>query len=137
MRFVPATESAGLTSKPQSGSANDLASVSWAGACFLDYDGDGKPDIFLADNGPQGGMALYHNLGGGKFEDVTRKAGLDPTVHAIGCTAGDYDNDGFTDLAVSIKDRILLLHNEKNGTFKDVTEAAGITPVDDKNSISA
>ena len=39
-------------------------------------------------------MALYHNLGDGKFEDVTRKAGLDPTLHAIGCTAGDYDNDG-------------------------------------------
>ena len=52
-----------------------------AGACFLDYDGDGKPDIFLPDNGPQGGMALYHNLGNGKFEDVTKKAGLDPSVH--------------------------------------------------------
>ena len=70
-------------------------------------------------------MALYHNLGAGKFEDVTKKAGLDPTVHAIGCTAGDYDNDGATDLAVSLNGRILLLHNEKNGTFKDVTEAAG------------
>ena len=48
-------------------------------------------------------MALYHNLGNGKFEDVTKKAGLDPTVHAIGCTAGDYDNDGATDLAVSLE----------------------------------
>ena len=48
-------------------------------------------------------MALYHNLGNGKFEDVTKKAGLDPSVHAIGCTAGDYDNDGATDLAVSLQ----------------------------------
>ena len=71
-------------------------------------------------------MALYHNLGNGKFEDVTKKAGLDPSVHAIGCTAGDYDNDGATDLAVSLNGRVLLLHNEKNGTFKDVTDAAGI-----------
>ena len=71
-------------------------------------------------------MSLYHNLGNGKFEDVTKKAGLDPTLHAIGCTAGDYDNDGATDLAVSLNGRVLLLHNEKNGTFKDVTEAAGI-----------
>ena len=48
-------------------------------------------------------MALYHNAGNGKFEDVTKKAGLDPSLHAIGCTAGDYDNDGATDLAVSLK----------------------------------
>ena len=64
--------------------------------------------------------------GGGKFEDITKKAGLDPSLHGIGCTVGDYDNDGAPDLAVSFKDRVLLLHNEKNGTFKDVTEAAGI-----------
>ena len=47
-------------------------------------------------------MALYHNLGNGKFEEVTKKAGLDSSIHAIGCTAGDYDNDGATDLAVSL-----------------------------------
>jgi tetratricopeptide (TPR) repeat protein len=126
VRFVPVTESAGLASKPSSGSATDMASFLGPGACVLDYDGDGKPDIFLPDNGPQGGMGLYHNLGNGKFEDVTKKAGLDPSIHAIGCTAGDYDNDGATDLAVSMKGRVLLLHNEKNGTFKDVTAPAGI-----------
>jgi len=126
VRFVPVTESAGLTSRPSSGPATDLASFLGPGACFLDYDGDGKSDIFLPDNGPQGGMALYHNLGNGKFEDVTKKAGLDPSVHAIGCTAGDYDNDGATDLAISDANRLILLHNEKDGSFKDATEAAGI-----------
>jgi tetratricopeptide (TPR) repeat protein len=127
VRFVAVTDQAGLVSKPSSaGAAPDVASSLGPGACFLDYDGDGKPDIFLADNGPQGGMALYHNAGNGKFEDVTKKAGLDRGVHAIGCTAGDYDNDGFIDLAVSTSDRILLLHNEKDGTFKDMTAAAGI-----------
>jgi len=125
VRFVPVTDVAGLTSKPAAGPAADLAAFLGPGARFLDYDGDGKPDLFLPDNGPQGGMALYHNVGG-KFEDVTKKAGLDPAIHAIGCTAGDYDNDGATDLAVSLRDRVLLLHNEKSGTFKDVTEAAGI-----------
>ena len=80
----------------------------------------------MADDGREGGLGLYHNLGNGKFEDVTRKAGLDPALDAISCTAGDYDNDGATDLAVSSKERVLLLHNEKNGTFKDVTEVAGI-----------
>ncbi len=126
VRFVPVTDSAGLASKPSSAPASDLASFLGPGACFLDYDGDGKPDLFLADNGPEGGMALYHNLGNGKFEDVTKEAGLDSSFHAIGCTAGDYDNDGATDLAVSLNGRVLLLHNEKNGTFKDVTDAAGI-----------
>jgi tetratricopeptide (TPR) repeat protein len=124
--FVVATDVAGLTSKPVAGPATNLASFLGPGACFLDYDGDGKPDIFLPDNGRQGGMALYHNTGAGKFEDVTGKAGLDPSAHAIGCTAGDYDNDGATDLAVSLNGRVLLLHNQKNGTFKDVTEIAGI-----------
>ncbi|MGH9501748.1 MAG: FG-GAP-like repeat-containing protein [Terriglobales bacterium] len=128
VRFVPASESAGLASKASPAAGNDLASFLGPGACFLDYDGDGKPDLFLPDNGPGGGMALYHNLGGGKFEDVTKKAGLDPSLHAIGCTAGDYDNDGAADLVVSLADRILLLHNQKDGTFKDVTAAAGITP---------
>jgi tetratricopeptide (TPR) repeat protein len=126
VRFVDVTEQAGLTSKPVPDTAHDVASFLGPGACFLDYDGDGKVDLFLADNGTQGGMALYHNLGSGKFEDVTKKAGLNSALHAIGCTAADYDNDGFTDLAVSLNGRVLLLHNEKNGTFKDVTDAAGI-----------
>jgi tetratricopeptide (TPR) repeat protein len=126
VRFVATTESTGLVSKPSSGGSSGLASFLGPGACFFDYDGDGKPDLFLPDNGPDGGMALYHNLGGGEFEEVTKKAGLDSSLHAIGCTAGDYDNDGATDLAVSLNDRVLLLHNEKNGTFKDMAEAAGI-----------
>jgi tetratricopeptide (TPR) repeat protein len=126
VRFVPTTEQAGLMSKTAASPTNDLASFLAPGACFIDYDGDDKPDLFLPDNGPQGGLALYHNLGGGKFEDITKKAGLDPSLHGIGCTVGDYDNDGAPDLAVSFKDRVLLLHNEKNGAFKDVTEAAGL-----------
>jgi tetratricopeptide (TPR) repeat protein len=127
VRFVAVTESAGLASKSAAGAATDRAAYWGPGACVLDYDGDGKPDIFLPDKGPQGGMALYHNLGNGTFEDVTKKTGLDSSLHAIGCTAGDYDNDGATDLAVSLNGRVLLLHNEKNGTFKDASSAAGLT----------
>ena len=126
VQFVDVTKEAGLVSKNSTVDANGLASFVGPGACFLDYDEDGRLDIFVADGGPEGGLGLYHNLGKGKFEDVTKKAGLDPNVHGIGCTAGDYDNDGATDLAVSFDGRIQLLHNEKNGTFKDVTEAAGI-----------
>ncbi|HZR59148.1 MAG TPA: FG-GAP-like repeat-containing protein [Terriglobales bacterium] len=126
VKFVDVTEAAGLLTQTVSGGGKDPASYLGPGACFFDYDGDGKPDIFLPGNGPQRGLALYHNLGNGKFEDVTNKAGLDPTQHGIGCTAGDYDNDGATDLVSTFKGHIVLLHNEKNGTFKDVTAAAGI-----------
>ncbi len=131
VKFVDVIAQAGIVSKPKR-AINIIKDLSpGPGACFLDYDGDGKLDILLTDNGPQGGMALYRNLGNGKFEDVTRQAGLDPAVRATSCTAGDYDNDGFTDIAL-VAGKLILLHNEKNGTFKDVTEAAGI-----KNASSA
>jgi Flp pilus assembly protein TadD len=130
VRFVDMTKEAGLIAKPQDEITTREGFFAWQygpGACFLDYDGDGKIDLFVANNGAQGGMGLYHNLGGGRFEEVTTSAGLDPSLHSSGCTAGDYDNDGFEDLALSVNEyRVVLLHNEKNGTFKDVAEASGI-----------
>jgi len=130
VQFVEVTKEAGIVSRPQPLGAltREAASQFGPGACFLDYDGDGRIDLLVMDNGPQGGVGLYHNLGN-KFEEVTRTAGIDPTLRGLGCTAGDYDNDGWQDLALSLYDsKISLLHNEKNGTFKDVTEAAGIKP---------
>jgi tetratricopeptide (TPR) repeat protein len=125
VKFVDVTKEAGIVSRPGAETASGARYLG-PGACFLDYDNDGNIDLLLPDNGTEGSMSLYHNLGNGKFEDVTKKAGLDHYGPAISCTAGDYDNDGFTDLAVSLGNRVLLLHNEKNGTFKDVTEQAGI-----------
>ena len=100
------------------------------GACFLDYDNDGRIDLLLP-SGPNGRLSLFHNRGDGSFEDVTKQSGLPPDT-GVACTAGDYDNDGYADLAVStwgahFKEQLLLLHNEKNGTFKDVTKTAGIS----------
>ena len=69
---------------------------------------------------------LYHNLGNGKFEDVTKKAGLDPPFTRSAAPPATTTTTAATDLAVSLNGRVLLLHNEKNGTFKDVTDAAGI-----------
>jgi tetratricopeptide (TPR) repeat protein len=126
VKFVDVTKEAGIVTKGTPQDPNDPNTDVRDGACFLDFDGDGKIDLLLAEGGPQGGLGLYHNLGGGKFEEVTKKAGLDLDVHATGCTAGDYDNDGFTDLVLTVAGRVVLLHNEKNGTFKDVTAAAGI-----------
>jgi hypothetical protein len=65
-------------------------------ATWSDYDGDGKPDVFLAnDFSPP---ILFHNLGNGKFEDVTAKQGVNEARFGMGATWGDYDGDGRPDL---------------------------------------
>src|SRR5205807_5770888 len=120
------TKEAGIVSRPDEDQPPGMWPVTGTGACFLDFDADGRLDLFLPNNGPQGGMALYRNLGAGKFEDVTKKAGLNPALHGVGCTIGDYDNDGLPDLAFTNKGRVVLMHNEKEGTFKDVTALSGI-----------
>ncbi|HWG57705.1 MAG TPA: FG-GAP-like repeat-containing protein [Candidatus Acidoferrales bacterium] len=113
------------TSKTQPNSARSLADFLGSGACVLDYNGDGKPDIFVGDADGKGDAALYRNLGAGKFSDATRQAKLS-VKGALGCAVGDYDNDGHPDLAISSPGGIALYHNEANGTFADATEKTGI-----------
>ena len=101
------------------------------GACFLDYDGDGKPDLFLVSGAADGTSKLLHNVGGGHFADVTQAAGLALSGSGMGCAAGDFDNDGHTDLAVCLSDGVHLLRNKSDGKsgdakFEDVTQAVGI-----------
>lgn len=96
-----------------------------AGACFFDYDGDGKPDVFLVASGT-GNSRLLRNAGGGRFEDVTERSGLTGVGAGRGCAAGDFDNDGRTDLAVCEASGIRLFHNGDDGKFVDVTEKLGI-----------
>jgi Flp pilus assembly protein TadD len=97
-----------------------------AGACLFDYDGDGKTDLFLVSAATDGTSRLLHNLGNGKFADVTKESGPEVTASGLGCAAGDFDNDGHTDLAVCFADGVRLFHNNGNGKFEDVTEKVGI-----------
>ncbi len=124
VRFTDVTATAGLSGI--GAKTNDVTAD--VAACWLDFDNDGNPDLFVGSGGATGGMALYHNTGHGKFQDVTKSAGLDPTRSAIGCAVSDYDNDGFADLAVSLgRDaKVVLYHNQHDGTFKDVTADAHI-----------
>jgi Tfp pilus assembly protein PilF len=96
------------------------------GACFIDYDGDGKPDLFLVSGTADGTSKLLHNLSGGHFADVTQSAGIALSGSGLGCAAGDFDNDGHTDLAVCLSDGVRLLRNKGDGKFEDVTQAVGI-----------
>src|SRR5947207_7820623 len=96
------------------------------GACFFDFDGDGKPDLFLVGGAADAASHLMRNLGDRRFEDVTQAAGIRLSGSGLGCAAGDFDNDGKTDIAVCMSDGVRLLRNKGEGKFEDVTEAVGI-----------
>jgi enediyne biosynthesis protein E4 len=109
-----------------------------AGVVLFDYDGDGRPDIYLVNSGPLPGVThaspgtvrepnrLYRNRGDGTFEDVTTQAGVGGAGYGTAAAAADYDNDGHTDLLVVGVGGCILYHNRGDGTFEDVTRRAGI-----------
>jgi enediyne biosynthesis protein E4 len=107
------------------------------GVGILDYDQDGKMDIFFTNGAkfpelkkvdPSYYSCLLRNRGDGTFEDVTRKAGLagEDLGYSFGVAVGDYDNDGYPDLFICNAGRNALYHNNRDGTFTDVTETSGI-----------
>jgi len=124
-----------------------------ASAAWVDYDRDGKLDLIIANyvqwsekgdlycsiDGahksyctPESykgtSLRLWHNLGGGKFEDATQKAGLgDPTSKSLGIAVLDVNNDGWPDLLIANDTQPNKLYiNNKNGSFTEGGVAAGI-----------
>ena len=123
------------------------------GAVWLDYDNDGKLDLFVSHYVEWSEAAdqfctldgkhksyctpelykgqsskLFHNLGHGVFEDVTKKAGLfDPSSKSLGIALIDYDDDGWLDLFVANDtEPNKLYRNNHNGTFAESAFAAGV-----------
>lgn len=95
-----------------------------AGITAADYDNDGLYDLFIPDGVES---KLFRNLGNGKFEDVTAKAGLSGLDGVSVALFADYDNDGRKDLFVSRTFKPnQLFHNNGDGTFTDVTKKSGI-----------
>jgi len=147
-----------------------LTRIGWASSvCAGDYDNDGFIDLFVTYYGAN---VLYHNLGNGRFEDATAKAGLpsNGTRWGSGCTFVDYDRDGRLDLFVANylrfdlarapepgsgsnctwkgvpvncgpkglpTDTNLLYHNDGQGRFSDVSSSSGIDRVKDRYSMTA
>ncbi len=132
----------------------------WGTGCaFVDYDRDGKLDLFVANYvlfdlktapkpgqglrcvwkgvpvmcGPRGldhsPNILYHNLGDGKFADVSKSSGIEKTYghYCFSVSTLDYDDDGWPDIYVACDSTAsILYHNQKNGTFADVGAEAGV-----------
>jgi hypothetical protein len=96
-----------------------------SGVALIDYDNDGLLDAFVI-SGDGAPSRLYHNEGGGKFRDVSAQMGLSRTGWGQGACAGDYDNDGYTDLFVTYWGQNILFHNEGGKRFRDVTKEAGL-----------
>ena len=124
-------------------------------ASFADVDNDGKPDLFVTT--VRHGNHLFHNIGGGKFQDITEQSGLGYSGHSSGALFFDYNRDGLVDLFLSNVGRYTsddkgnggyyvgladafsgqlfpdrnepckLYKNLGNNRFEDVTKASGIT----------
>lgn len=113
-----------------------------AGVALLDYDNDGRLDVFftngamISDPMPKGKMPdksnpkfwnrLYRQKADGTFEDTTEKAGVKGIGYGFGVAVGDYDKDGFADLFVTHYGGAVFYHNNGDGTFSDWTKRLGI-----------
>ena len=120
------------------------------GLALIDFNGDGLLDVYVPGGGYFDGPdkkgirghsgRLYQNLGGCKFSDVTKQAGLNtlggeqPWFYSHGAAVVDYDRDGWPDLLVTGWGRIALFHNESDirpgetgRRFVDVSDRAGLS----------
>jgi hypothetical protein len=114
---------------PESRSLTNHILLNGSGVAAGDVDGDGRCDLFFSGIG--GHSALYRNLGGWKFQDITREAGLElPDLDATGAVLADVDGDGSLDLLVSsIRQGVHLFLNDGKGHFHETTAAAGLTSI--------
>jgi hypothetical protein len=100
-----------------------------SGAALLDFDNDGRLDIYLLQNGGPDSPArnhLFHQEADGRFTDVSAGSGLDIAGFNMGVAIGDVNNDGFPDVLVTQYGGIKLFLNNGNGTFTDATAASGL-----------
>jgi len=102
------------------------------GVGIADYDLDGLIDIFVTNDKVYN--SLFHNKGGGKFEEVAFEAGVALTengqfISGMGVDFRDIDNDGYPDIAYAALDKetFPLFRNLTKGAFADVTETSGMT----------
>ena len=147
VRFTDVAKAVGIDFEQANSATSNkyLLETMGGGVALLDYDNDGRLDVFftngakLEDPMPAGKAPdkserrfwnrLYHQNGDGTFSDVTEKAGLTgmpQNRYGMGAAVGDYDNDGFPDLYVTGYGGNTLYRNNGDGSFTDVTAKAGV-----------
>lgn len=134
LRFTDVTDGSGIVLANVSGDAGRKTAIPETlgqGAAAIDYDGDGRLDLFVANGDSFAGdrptrPALYRNLGGFEFEDVTAEAGLMFRAWAHGAYRVDFDADGRPDLYVTIyRGPNRFFRNMGDGTFEDAAATWG------------
>jgi hypothetical protein len=147
VRFTDVARAVGIDFEHANSATSNkyLLETMGGGVALLDYDNDGRLDVFftngakLEDPMPAGRAPdksdrrfwnrLFRQNADGTFADVTEKAGLTGMPqdrYGMGAAVGDYDNDGFPDLYVTNYGGNTLYHNNGDGTFRDVTARAGV-----------
>jgi hypothetical protein len=142
--FVDVAERAGLRATSIYGGVDRkrfIIETNGAGVAFIDYDNDGWVDALVLSGvrlqqgtreiekyapGAAPTSHLYRNNRDGTFADVTERSRLRLVGWASSVCAGDYDNDGWIDLAITYYGENVLYRNRGDGTFEDVTRRAGL-----------
>jgi len=122
VRFIEVTGVAGIDFEHTSGRSGRKYGIETmgSGVAFLDYNSDGHMDLYIVNSADLPGRvsevpprnALYRNEGNGTFAEVAQEAGVADTSYGMGCTVGDYDNDGDVDLFVTNVGLNFLYRNE-------------------------
>ena len=136
IRFVDVTAASGITFEHVDGSSGRhyIVEAMSSGVATFDYDRDGLIDIYFPNGALLPGAtrsqpprhALYRNLGGLRFRDVSEHAGVACTAFGLGIAVADYDNDGWPDIYLNNFGPNILYHNNGDGTFTDVTAHAEV-----------
>ena len=136
--FLEVANEVGFHFVHENGNANELWTVEivGAGVGILDFDNDGRMDIWAVQGGPlratrltQPGDRLFRNVSTGKtlrFEDVTEMSGVRATGYGMGIATADIDNDGATDVFLANFGANQLYENVGGGKFVDITKQAGL-----------
>ncbi len=128
--FEDVTERVGLDFVHDPGPLGDypMPQTVGSGVALFDFDGDGRLDVYLLNNGGPNGRPnqLFHQQEDGTFVNVSKGSGLDFSGYCMGVAIGDVNNDGRPDVLVTLYTGVRLFLNNGDGTFTDVTRESGL-----------